>query len=140
MPMIEHTEGKVSVRKQCKLLGINRSRVYYKEKPVNDMDIEIVNDMIEINKQTPFYGYCRITVVLENLGHKVNHKKTQRLMQKTGLKALYPKKRTTIPNSMHKKYPYLLRDLTIDRPNQVWSIDITYIKTKYVTGTFILWH
>lgn len=129
MPMIEHAKGEMSLRKQCELLGINRSKMYYSKKCRDNR--EVVREITEINKNIPFYGYRRMTVELTRCGYKINHKKTQRLMQQTGLKALYPKKKTTIPNSAHKKYPYLLRDLVIDRPNRVWSVDITYIKIRH---------
>jgi len=79
--------------------------------------------------KTPFYGYLRMTAYLRRPPHeyKVNHKRVQRLMTLMGLQAIYPKPRTTIPAAGHKVYPYLLRDLVITRPNQVWSTDITYI-------------
>jgi len=89
-----------------------------------------MNEMVDINKQLPFYGYRRMKIELVNRGYKVNNKKVKRLMKLTRLKALYPKKKTTIANSLHKKYPYLLRNIVIDRPNQAWGIDITYIKIK----------
>jgi len=129
--MIEHAGGKLSVRRQSELLGLNRSRIYYKGQPANESDVLIVNEIVDINKQLPFYGYRRIQVELRNLGYEVNHKKIKRLMISAGLKTLYPKKRTTISNAAHIKYPYLLRDIVIDRPNQVWSIDITYIKIRH---------
>jgi len=128
--MIEHLKGELSLRRQCELLGVNRSRMYYQERPVDDQDVKIMNEMIGINTQMPFYGYRRMNLELAACGYKINHKKTHRLMQQTGLKALYPKKKTTIQNQAHKKYPYLLRDLIIDRPNQAWSVDITYIKIR----------
>lgn len=129
--MIEHARGKLSVRRQSELLGINRSRIYYEEGPTNQQDVLIVNEMMDINKQFPFYGYRRMQVELCNRGYDVNHKKIKRLMRVAGLKALYPKKCTTISNAAHFKYPYLLRDLIIDRPNQVWSVDITYVKIRH---------
>lgn len=77
--------------------------------------------------RTPFYGWPRMTVHLRGLGEVVNHKRVQRLMQKMGLQAVYPKPRTTISAPGHQVYPYLLRGLAITHPNQVWSTDITYI-------------
>lgn len=77
--------------------------------------------------RTPFYGRLRMTAWLQRQGHPVNHKRVQRLMQVMGLQAIYPKPRTTNRGESHKIYPYLLRNLTIERPNQVWSADITYI-------------
>jgi putative transposase len=129
--MIEHKKSQLSVRKQSELLSINRSRLYYKKEPVDTLDVEIMNEMIEINRQYSFYGYRRMRVELFNRGYEINHKKVRRLMKKTALKALFPKKKTSIANSAHDTYPYLLRDLLIDRPNQVWCIDITYIKIRH---------
>ena len=77
--------------------------------------------------KTPYYGYLRMTAILQRQGYAINHKRVQRLMQKMGLQAIYPKRRTSIGNPGHKIYPYLLRDVEIVRPNQVWSTDITYI-------------
>jgi putative transposase len=78
--------------------------------------------------QTPFYGWPRMTAYLRRQGYQVNHKRVQRLMQKMGLQAIYPKAQPKTAGQAHKVYPYLLRDLVIDRPNQVWSSDITYIR------------
>lgn len=77
--------------------------------------------------ETPFYGWPRMTVFLQRAGYKINHKRVQRLMQTMGMQAIYPKAKTTVTNPAHKIYPYLLRNLEIVRPNQVWSTDITYI-------------
>jgi len=131
MPMIEHEISELSVRRQSELLGINRSRIYYQKKPIEVTDIEIMNEMVEINKQFPFYGYRRMTVELAACGYDRNHKKVRQLMRQIGLKTLYPKKKTTIANPANSTYPYLLRGLVIDRPNQVWSVDITYIKIRH---------
>jgi putative transposase len=79
----------------------------------------------------PFYGVRRMKVMLERKGHKVSHKRIRRLSRKMGIEAIYPKPRLTKPFSEHKKYPYLLRGLKIERPDQVWCSDITYIRTKY---------
>lgn len=76
---------------------------------------------------TPYYGWPRMTAILQRKGYAINHKRVQRLMQKMGLQAIYPKPRTSINNPAHKIYPYLLRNVEIVRPNQVWSTDITYI-------------
>lgn len=105
--------------------------MYYKKNPLSPLDIEIMNEMVDINRQIPFYGYRRVKVELKTRGYTINHKKTQRLMKLVGLKALYPKKKTTKINITHKKYPYLLRDIVIDYPNKAWDIDITYIKIKF---------
>jgi len=128
--MIEHDESKLSVRKQCELLEVNRGSVYYEKEPISSRDVEIMNEMAIIHRETPFYGYRRMQVELATHGYEMNHKKVQRLMNDAELKALYPKKKTTIRNLAHQIYPYLLRGLRINRPNQVWDVDITYIKTR----------
>lgn len=128
--MIEHSKNGVSVRRKCELMNVSKSRLYYKKKFNSDLDNKIIREMIEIHNEMPFYGYRRMKVELENREYKINRKKVKRLMEKAGLKALYPKKRTTVSNSSHKKYPYLLQNMVIERPNQAWGIDITYIKIR----------
>jgi len=128
--MIEHSGNGVSVRRKCKLMNINRSRLYRKKKPDSELDNKIIKDMTEIHKEMPFYGSRRMKVELGNRGYKVNRKKVKRLMERANLRAIYPKKRTTISNKQHKKYPYLLRDMVIEKPNQAWGVDITYIRIK----------
>ena len=113
--------------RRCVLLGVARSTAYYRPKPIGDGDLELMRLIDEIHLQYPFYGSRRLRNELEDLGHCVNRKHVQRLMRLMGLSALYPKPRTSQPGKGHKIYPYLLRGLTIDRPNQVWSTDICYI-------------
>lgn len=93
--------------------------------------MQIINEMRDVYQEKPFYGYRRMTVELRKKGFVVNHKKVQRLQSLAGIKAIYPTKKTTIRNPDHKVYPYLLREMTIDRPNQVWQVDITYIKALH---------
>ncbi len=112
-------------------MNINRSTLYYLSGKSNmDSDTIIVNEIVDIYQENPVYGYRRIQVLLRERGFNINHKKLQRLLSELGLKAIYPKKRTTIRDKQHKVYPYLLRDLQINRRNQVWQVDITYIKTE----------
>lgn len=120
----------LDLKKRCELLNIARSTLYYKSIPSENEDPEIMNHIREIYQETPFYGYRRITVGLRKNGFVVNHKKVQRLMALAGMKAIYPSKKTTIRNPEHKVFPYLLRGITIERPNQVWQVDITYIKMQ----------
>lgn len=87
-----------------------------------------MNDIRDIWDEMPFYGYRRITRELRFRGYKVNHKRVQRLMQLAGIQAIYPKQKTSIPNKSHKIYPYLLKGLDIKAPDQVWAVDITYLK------------
>ncbi len=128
--MIEHNNKKPSIRKQCELLTVNRSRVYYSKKEVCMEDVVMMNEIRDIYEKCPFYGYRRMHAVLIQKGYTINRKKVQRLMQLAGIKAIYPKKKTTKRNQEHRVYPYLLKDLKINRPNQAWQVDITYIKVK----------
>ncbi|MEK9153139.1 MAG: IS3 family transposase [Patescibacteria group bacterium] len=130
---IEH-ESKLSLSKQCKLLDVNRSGLYYKLKENEDKDVIIMNEIRNEYEQHPFYGYRKIHEALVEKSFKHNIKKTQRLMALTGLCAVAPYKKTSISNKENKVYPYLLKNLVIDRPNQVWKTDITYIKIR---GGFI---
>jgi putative transposase len=117
----------LSIRKQCEFLGISRSNVYYKHVPKQDETI-LANEIHDLWIEKPYYGYRKITAEFQRRGYIINHKKVLRLMQEMQLQALYPKPKTTISNLNHKIYPYLLKDLEITRPNQVWSTDITYIR------------
>jgi putative transposase len=112
------------------LLGFVRSAIYYKPKPTANDDAIIMNEMREIYLEHPYYGYRKMQVELRKLGFVVNRKKVYRLMRLAGLKAIYPEKKTTVRNSDHAVYPYLLKGLAIDRPDQVWQVDITYIKMR----------
>jgi len=112
---------------QCQLLNLNRSTVYYQPVGVSDEDLKLMRLIDEIHLKRPFYGSRRIRDDLQDLGYPVNCKRVQRLMRKMGIMALYPKVNTSRPGKGHKIYPYLLRGLTIDRPNQVWATDLTYI-------------
>jgi putative transposase len=90
------------------------------------VDLELMALMDRCHLKYPFYGSRRIRDWLEDQGHKINRKRVRRLMRTMGMVALYPKRNLSLANRAHKVYPYLLRDLTIDRPNQVWATDITY--------------
>jgi len=94
-------------------------------------EFELANELHEIWLEFPYYGYRRLTAELQNRGYLVNHKRVARIMRDMNICAIYPKQRTSIPSSAHKKYPYLLRELVITRPNQVWATDITYIKLTH---------
>jgi putative transposase len=120
-------QHRLSVREQCHLLVLNRSSLYKACNP-RESDTEIANRIAERYEKTPQYGYRRIHEQLKREGHIVNHKKVYRLMKEMGLKALYPKPKTTIRGLENKAYPYLLGDLKITRPHQVWQVDITYLR------------
>jgi len=110
------------------LLGISRSTLYYKKVEIKDNDLEIMKLIDMQYTKYPFYGSRRMMKWLrKEKGHKVNRKYIRRLMRLMGLEGLAPKPNTSKPRKEHKKYPYLLKGLKIDRPNQVWSTDITYI-------------
>ena len=94
------------------------------------MNLALMNRIDEIYTDSPFYGWPRMTAQLRREGYAINHKRVQRLMTKMGLQALYPKPKPKKSGKAHRIYPYLLRDVAIERVNQVWSTDITYIRLK----------
>ena len=116
--------------RQCALLGLARSTAYYQPACESEENLRLMRLLDEQYLQTPFYGSRRMTVWLRSAGYAVNRKRVQRLMQVMGIEALYPKRRTTIRGEGHKIHPYLLRDLTITRPDEVWSADITYVPLR----------
>jgi putative transposase len=109
------------------LLSVTRSSVYRLERPANDDDLLMMRLIDELFTAWPFLGSRRLAVMLREKGYSINRKRVQRLMRKMWIEALGPKPRTTKPAPGHKIFPYLLRNLVIDRPNQVWAADITYI-------------
>jgi putative transposase len=125
--LVERTNGVVSIRRQCELLGIARSGLYRSLAVANDNDAALMRRIDELFTTWPFLGSRRMTALLRAEGHAVNRKRIRRLMREMGIAALGPKPRTTKPAPGHKIYPYLLRGLAIERPNQVWCADITYI-------------
>jgi HTH-like domain len=125
--MIERTHPKLSVGAQCQLLSISRLSFYYAPQGETAMNLEL---MLKVDKQfleTPFYGVRQMTWHLQNEGHAVNEKRIRRLMRLMRLMPIYQKPDTSRPAKGHKTYPYLLGGLRIDRPNQVWCADITYL-------------
>jgi putative transposase len=125
--MIESGHVTLSIRRQCELLGLSRARYYDTPAAASALNLELIRRIDKQYLETPFYGWPRMTAHLQRLGYAVNHKRIQRLMRLMGLEAIYPKPRTTVADPGHCVYPYLLRDLAIVRPNQVWSADITYV-------------
>ncbi len=115
------------VTRQCALLDLPRSTFYHVPKPVSEEELEQMALIDRCHLKHPFYGSRRIRDWLEDHGYRVNRKKVQRLMRTMDLVAQYPKRNLSLVNQAHKVYPYLLRGLVIDRPNQVWATDITYI-------------
>jgi len=125
--LIDKTNRGISISRQAELLGISRSGIYYK--PVVDpYNLLLMRLIDEQYTRTPFYGSRKMTALLERNGYSVNRKRVQRLMHQMGLKAIYPRPNLSKANSEHKIYPYLLRELEIDKLNQVWGADITFIR------------
>jgi putative transposase len=129
--MIEPEHSTISIRRQCELLGLNRSTLYYQPATESAFNLQLMRLIDEQYLQTPFYGWPRMTAHLRRQGYQVNSKRIRRLMQRMGLQAIYPKPKTTMFARQHKVYPYLLRDLLIVQPNQVWSADITYVPMQH---------
>jgi len=125
--MIELNHPELSVRRQCDLIGLNRATYYRQPSGETAFNLHLMRLIDEEYTRTPFYGYRKMTARLRMQGHEVNRKRVARLMRLMGLQAIYPGPRTSTAHPQHKKYPYLLRGLSITRPNQVWSADITYI-------------
>ena len=125
--MLDRADQALSLRRQCALLGVARSGVYRPAKPANDNAVALMRRIDELFTAWPFLGSRRMTAMLRAEGVSVNRKRVQRLMRLMGIAALGPKPRTSKPGPGHRIYPYLLRDVTIERANHVWAADITYI-------------
>ena len=125
--LLQRDKKDLSIRRQCALLRVARSGVYRPPRPANDNDLALMRRIDELFTAWPFLGSRRLAVMLNGEGYSVNRKRVQRLMRKMGIAALGPKPRTTKPAPGHKIFPYLLRTMVIDRPNQVWAADITYV-------------
>lgn len=116
------------VARQCEVLGLPRSTYYYEargERPINSALMRMIDEQY---LRTPHNGARKMTMYLSRQGYEVNHKRVERLMGEMGLRAAIPRRWLSRPDGEHRIYPYLLRELTIDRPNQVWWSDITYIR------------
>lgn len=116
-----------SQRKQCELLGVNRSGLYYESKEPTEEDLLLMRAIDEEYLQHPYYGRRRMTVAMKMQGFFVGQTRVRTAMQTMGLEAIYPKPNLSVASREHKKYPYLLRNLVVDRPNHAWAADITYI-------------
>jgi putative transposase len=125
--MLDRADKTLSIRRQCALIGVARSGVYRPKKPANDNDLALMRRIDELFTSWPFLGSRRMTAMLRAEGLRINRKHVQRLMRLMGIAALGPKPKTTKPAPGHKIYPYLLRNVRIERANQVWAADITYI-------------
>jgi putative transposase len=127
LALVDREDPALSVAAQCRLLKVARSTLYYQPAPVDPDDLALMRRMDELYLASPFYGSRRMVAVLRREGWEVNRKRVRRLMRVMGLEAIYQKPNTSKGHPAHKVYPYLLRDLVIERPNQVWCADITYI-------------
>jgi len=127
LALVEHADPVLSVVAQCRLLKVVRSTLYYRPAPASPDDLAVMRRMDELHLASPFYGSRRMTAVLRRESWLVNRKRVQRLMRVMGLEAIFQKPNASQGHPAHEVYPYLLRGLSIDRPNQVWCADITYI-------------
>jgi len=125
--LVEVNHPELSVRRQCELLGLSRSTFYYEPTGAAPEDLRLMRRIDELYTACPFYGSRKITEALTRCGEEVNRKRVRRLMRIMGLEAIYPKPRLSAAGRGHKVYPYLLRGVKIERPDQVWSADITYV-------------
>ncbi len=125
--MVDREHPVLSTVRQCALLDISRSSLYYRRKGTSPEDLAVMKAIDQQYLATPFYGSRRMRVWLERQGCRASRKRVQRLMRTMGLAAIYRRPRTSWPAPGHKVYPYLLRGMEISKPNQVWAADITYI-------------
>ncbi|MFZ5535567.1 MAG: IS3 family transposase [Patescibacteria group bacterium] len=129
--MIKAEPKEISIVKQCNLLGINRSSLYYNSTPyIERCDKNLINEIIRIYELLPFYGYRRIILELQRRGFIAGKAKILRIKKELNLRTFYPEPKTSLPGKGYYKKPYLLKDLEITHSNQVWSTDITYIPVK----------
>ena len=128
--MIEPNHRRLSVRRQCELIGLSRSSYYREPKTETEENLELMKLIDEEYTRHPFYGTRKMRDFLQRKGYKVNRKRVQRLMRLMGLESIAPKKRMSVADKAHKIYPYLLRGLEINYCNQVWCSDLTYIRLR----------
>jgi putative transposase len=125
--LIDVDHPQLSISRQCELLGLNRSSYYYEPAVETRENLALMRVIDQQYTDHPDFGSRRMTIWLGERGHEVNRKRVQRLMRLMGLEAIYPKPKLSLPGQGHKIFPYLLRDVKIDRVDQVWSTDITYV-------------
>jgi len=128
--MIDRDLAMFSIRRQCELISLNRSSLYYQPAGESEENLRLMHLLDRQYTKTPFYGWPRMTAYLRREGYEVNPKRVRRLMALMGLQAIHPKRRTSTPAPGHKRYPYLLRGLKITCPCQVWSTDVTYVPMR----------
>src|SRR5271165_4364017 len=125
--LIDADHAELSIRRQCELLGLSRASLYYEPAPATAENVRLMGLLDKQYTACPFYGSRRLTAWLVQQGEAVNRKRVQRLLRIMGLEAIYPKPKLSVAGRGHRIYPYLLRGVAIERPNQVWSADITYV-------------
>lgn len=128
--MIDPNHTSLSIRRQCELLNLHRSGLYYVPVSETKENLEIMRILDEQYYQTPFYGERRLTALLRLKGYLINRKRVRRLMELVNWKTLFQEPNTSKPDKSHKVYPYLLKDLVIDKGNMAWCCDITYIPMR----------
>ena len=128
--MIDTKHPRLSIQRQCQLVSISRSAFYYQPRAETPLNLELMKLLDQQFLETPWYGSRQMARCLRRQGYTIGRKRVRRLMAKMGLAAIYQAPRTTIPHPEHRVYKYLLRDMVVDRPNQVWCADITYIPMR----------
>lgn len=126
--LVDPRHEQLSLARQCELLGLPRSSWYYEAQPVSEENLTLLRLLDEQYTRCPFYGVRRMTAWLRKQEHPVNPKRVARLMRVLGIAAIYPKPHLSVPGDGHEVHPYLLRDVAVERRDQVWSTDITYIR------------
>ena len=126
--LVDREHAEISIRRQCELLGVNRSGLYYQPLGESQENLQLMRLLDEQYTRAPFYGSRKMAEWLRTQGFEVNRKRVSRLMAVMGIEAVYPKPKLSQPGEGHRIYPYLLSGLGVDRINQVWSTDITYIR------------
>ena len=128
--LIEPAHHRLSISTQCRLLSISRSSYYYAPAPQSEETLALMRVIDAVFMDCPWYGSRQMARHLQRLGHAVGRRRVRRLMAKMGLVAIYQRPRTSDPHPEHRTYPYLLRDLEITRPGQVWCADVTYLPMR----------
>jgi putative transposase len=126
--LIDRNHPEISINRQCDLLEVSKGALYYQAVSIDPYTLSLMDLIDEQHTSTPFYGSRRLTAYLNARGHEINRKRVQRLMRLMRIEAIYPKPKLSRRNENHKIYPYLLRGVNIERPDHVWSTDITYIR------------
>jgi putative transposase len=128
--LIEPGHPDLSIVQQCELLGLARSSYYYEPVPTSEENLHLMHLLDEQYTRTPFYGTRKMTAWLHTQGYPIDRKRVRRLQRLMGLEAISPKPGTSVPGIVEQRYPYLVRGMNIERCNQVWSCDITYIRLQ----------